>query len=171
MAVRVHLTTAIALYVICLLTTQVGAWGVVQFHGSRNCSSDTVSFARLCSANKCCTAISYSPADQTQSAIGAKGNCANGRVTGKLYAAHGAPPPLRQLPLLHPYSSLNYFADCSGQVLSSFDVEELTSDDIQSARCSFVGTHDSAMGDCSGGDSLCASWKTFALLLLFLFSH
>lgn len=142
----VHVSTRY-MYFLCLLITQAAAWGVVQFHGSRNCSSDTVSFARLCTANKCCTAISYRPADQTQSAIGARGNCANGRVIGKLYSAH----------------------DCTGQVISSFDVEELTSDDIESARCSFVGIHDSAMGDCSGGASLCCSWLFVACLLLFLF--
>jgi hypothetical protein len=85
---HVYLSTT-ALCLLSLLVTQAAAWGVVQFHGSRNCSSDTVSFARLCIANKCCTAIAYRPADQSQSAIGAKGNCANGRVTGKLYSAHG----------------------------------------------------------------------------------
>lgn len=97
-------SVAAAVFLLCLLTTGANGWGIVQFHGSRNCSSDRVSFARLCTANKCCSAISYSPADQSQSAIGAKGQCANGRVVGKLYAAYGSPrvlyprPPIVDLP-------------------------------------------------------------------------
>ena len=84
---------AIALFLVCFLTRQADAWGLVQFRGSRNCSSDAVSFVRLCAANECCTAIAYSPADQSQSAIGAKGFCAKGRVTGKLYSAYGDAQP------------------------------------------------------------------------------
>jgi hypothetical protein len=101
--IRFNLQIAIAAFLLCLLATPAAAWGVVLFHASRNCSSDTVSFARLCKANQCCTAIAYSPADQMQSAIGAMGFCANGRVIGKLFAAYGAPPRATRTPhLLNP---------------------------------------------------------------------
>ncbi len=79
---------AIIVLLLCLLAA-ADAWGVVLFRGSKNCSSDAVSFARLCAANQCCNAIAYDPAAQAQTAIGAKGYCANGRVLGKLYSAYG----------------------------------------------------------------------------------
>ena len=101
--IRFNLQIAIAAFLLCLSATPAATWGVVLFHASRNCSSDTVSFARLCKANQCCTAIAYSPADQMQSAIGAMGFCANGRVIGKLFAAYGAPPRATRTPhLLNP---------------------------------------------------------------------
>ena len=84
------LRSVVVLFLLCFMTTAADGWGVVQFHGSRNCSSDEVSFVRLCAANKCCTAISYNPADESQSAIGAKGHCVDGRVVGNLYAAYGS---------------------------------------------------------------------------------
>ncbi len=56
-------------------------------------------------------------------------------------------------------------ADCSGVVSSTFDVEELTSDEISSARCSVVGAGDSAMGDCSGGNV----WRFSSLLIFGMF--
>ena len=62
-----------------------------------------------------------------------------------------------------------FAADCSGQVLSDFDVEELTSDDIQAARCSPVGALDSAMGDCSSGVALILSWQFVLSMLLCVF--
>lgn len=155
--------TALSVLLLCLLSTRAHAWGIVQFHGSRNCSSDAVSFARLCLSGECCTALSYSPADQTQSAIGAIGFCANGRVTGKLYSAYGNARPVAAR------SVSCVIADCSGPAKSTFDVEELTSDEIQSASCSPVGAYDSGMGDCSGGAKLLFSWPCIVCLLVFVF--
>jgi hypothetical protein len=60
-------------------------------------------------------------------------------------------------------------ADCSGLVKSTFDVEELTSDEIESARCSPVGAHDSGMGDCSGAAKLLFPWPFILCLLVFVF--
>jgi hypothetical protein len=51
--------------------------------------------------------------------------------------------------------------------MSTFDVEELTSDDIQSARCSLVAAHDSAMGDCSGGAAVQLACHTLLFALFF----
>jgi hypothetical protein len=165
------LRSAFTVLLICLWATQAHAWGVVLFRGSKNCSSDTVSFARLCAANKCCDAIAYDPATQTESAIGAMGHCANGRVLGKLYSAYGNavhlhPPAGNLCDFALPSPPL---ADCSGQVISTFDVEELTSDEITSARCSIVGIRDSAMGDCSGSSMLRFTWQAAACLLLVFF--
>jgi hypothetical protein len=66
---------------------------------------------------------------------------------------------------LNPLSVIR-LADCSGQVTSTFDVEELTTDDIQSARCSLVGADHSAMGDCSSGAVLHFTWLC---ILFFVF--
>ena len=46
--------------------------------------------------------------------------------------------------------------------------QELTSDDIATARCSPVGSHDSAMGDCSSSSMLLLAWQAVACLLLLL---
>ena len=76
----------------------------------------------------------------------------------------------RAIRLLIPlgYIPLTRGADCSGQVISTFDVQELTSDDIQSARCSLVGAHDSAMGDCSGGAAMQFAWRMLLFTLYFV---
>jgi hypothetical protein len=161
-SVLTGLRSAVFMCIVCLITSQANAWGLVQFHGSRNCSSDSVSVARLCTANKCCISIMYNPADRSQSAIGAIGYCKHGRVLGKLYSAYGEADPFSSL-----VSVLTLFlADCSGQVLSTFDVEELESDDIQSSRCSLVGSEHSGMGDCSGGASLQVFWRYVASVLI-----